>query len=111
MTDKQPQGLGDRIQQLMKGKELTAKHLAEQVGISPSVLSGWLQGQSPRDFEKAARLAEVLGVSLSYLLTGKPERTLSSSQTLAELVEGRETVLEGFLEVSIKRIILKGNKK
>lgn len=103
MTDDQ---LGHRIKQLLAEKELSEKHAAKEIGVAGSVLNGWCQNAVPRDYKAVKRLADLLGVSLSFLLTGEPEATLN----LEELVKGRDVVLDGYYHVSVKKITLKGGK-
>ncbi len=62
--------LGKRIRQLRTDKNLTAKVLAKEAGISASYLSEVEQGVSAISSEKLLGIAQQLGVSVNYLLEG-----------------------------------------
>lgn len=72
--------LGKRIRQLRTDKNLTAKVLAKEAGISASYLSEVEQGVSAISSEKLLGIAQQLGVSVNYLLEGDLQ---SQSRNLA----------------------------
>lgn len=68
-----------RIFALIKIQGIQQKDFAELVGVSPPKVSEWKSGKSKSYTDYLVRIAEVLGVSTDYLLTGKessppPER-------------------------------------
>lgn len=61
----------ERLDRLMKEKNIQQKDLAEKCGISSNGISTWkATGSYPRA-DVAVKIAKVLGVSVEYLVTGK----------------------------------------
>lgn len=63
--------LGKRIANLRKEKGYTQEGLAEKLGVSPQAVSKWENDQTCPDISILPLLAEMLGVSIDELLTGK----------------------------------------
>lgn len=61
--------LSDNIMTLRKHKNMSQDILADMVGVSRQTLSKWETGESLPDVEKAAKLAEIFGVSLDDLMS------------------------------------------
>lgn len=58
-------------QKLLDEKGLKNADVARATGISNMTLSDWKNGKSTPKQDKLMRIAEFLGVSLEYLMTGK----------------------------------------
>ena len=59
----------NRIKELRKQKNITAKELADMLGISQSMLTNYENGSStPRDNSIWEKLSEYFGVTVSYLM-------------------------------------------
>lgn len=82
---------------------MTARAAAKSAGCPQSTLSGWIHGATPTNFHHAKRLAEVLGVSFSYLMTGEADAPLDPR----EVMVGGETVIDGIMEVKVRRVKVK----
>lgn len=54
---------GARLEALIDARGLRKGWVAAQMGVSPSLLSRWMSGERTIGPERAARLAELLGVS------------------------------------------------
>lgn len=65
--------LGKRIASLRHKKELKQDALAEKLGVSPQAVSKWENDQTSPDISLLPLLAEILGVSVDELLSGKKE--------------------------------------
>lgn len=65
--------LGERIAQLRKEKGLKQDELAEMLGITPQAVSKWENDQTCPDISLLPKLAEILGVMVDELLSGKTE--------------------------------------
>ena len=65
--------LGKRIGTLRRQKELKQDDLAEMLGVSPQAVSKWENDQTCPDISLLPKLAEVLGVTVDELLSGKKE--------------------------------------
>jgi len=63
--------LGQRIRQRRQKLILTQQQLGEAVGLSPQHISAVEQDNRAPSLPSLARLAEELGVSVDYLVTGK----------------------------------------
>ena len=64
---------GDRLAAARDGARLTQKDLAQRVGIKTSTLRNWEDDLSEPRANRLSILAGILGVSLSWLLTGEGE--------------------------------------
>lgn len=58
------------MKNLRMKKKLSISQTADMVGVSPSTYRDWEYGREIRG-EPYAKISEVLGVSLNYLITGK----------------------------------------
>lgn len=65
--------LGRRIARLRREKELKQEELATQLDISPQAVSKWENDQTCPDITALPALAEILGVTVDELLTGKTQ--------------------------------------
>ena len=62
----------DRIWTLRLARGMTLQQVASHFGISAASVSSWEKGGSIPDGRKLARLADVLGTSIQYLVDGEP---------------------------------------
>lgn len=69
------EALGRRIARLRREKELKQEELATQLGISSQAVSKWENDQTCPDITALPALAEILGVTVDELLTGKTQET------------------------------------
>ena len=63
--------LGKRIAALRHEKGLKQDELAEKLAVSPQAVSKWENDQTCPDISLLPHLAEILGVSVDELLSGK----------------------------------------
>ena len=64
---------GDRLAGAREAAGLTQKSLAGRLGVKPSVISGWENDTKEPRANRLQMLSGLLGVSLSWLLTGEGE--------------------------------------
>lgn len=64
---------GDRLAAARDAAGLTQKELAQRVGIKTSTLRNWEEDLSEPRANRLSILAGIMGVSLSWLLTGEGE--------------------------------------
>lgn len=64
------ESLNERIKQLRKEKGLTQTQLADSLGVTDKAVSKWEVGEANPDISLLAKLSEIFGVSIDYLLTG-----------------------------------------
>lgn len=86
--DKNISGLifSDRLRSEMSKKGLTQVQLAEHAGVSQGSVSGWLNGAVPKA-DKLIKIAELLGVSQQWLLTGREPPEVPSRQSPYETMK------------------------
>lgn len=74
-----PRGIGDRIGELLElrklpnGKRMSQAKLAEEVGVTEKTINHWLKGRRIPNMGKLEKLANALGTTVTYLLTGKED--------------------------------------
>ena len=100
---------GIRLQKILKEKKLSLRELSRHTEVSPSVISGWLKGNSPTDLILIKNLSEHLGVSFSWLLTGSNEKG-SVVPSMSELFD-EQLYFDGYARIRIDRLIVKKDKK
>ena len=61
------------FEQLLETRGLTAYRVAKEAGITQTVLSNWKTGRKKPGIKAMTKIAEVLGVSVKYLETGKED--------------------------------------
>ncbi len=67
--------LGRRIARLRRERELKQEELATKLDVSPQAVSKWENDQTCPDITALPALAEILGVTVDELLTGKTQET------------------------------------
>ena len=67
--------LGKRIAMLRRQKGLKQDELAGMLEVSPQAVSKWENDQTCPDISLLPRLADILGVSVDELLSGKKEQS------------------------------------
>ena len=65
--------LGDRIALLRRGRGWSQTELARQLHISASAVGMYEQGRREPSVETLIAISQTFGVSLDYLLSGKPD--------------------------------------
>ena len=81
--------LGERIRKARKGKgKMTQAELAERIGVHEMTVRRWEAGERTPDVDSLQKISGVLGVSVSDLLTGVPEVSISKPK-------GNENALPG----------------
>lgn len=70
--------LGKRIREKREMLELTQEQLAIATGLTPQYVSLIEQGKRDPSVSSLSRLAEELGITVDYLITGK-ETTIAST--------------------------------
>jgi transcriptional regulator with XRE-family HTH domain len=63
--------IGKRIRKRRQILEMTQKELAEAIGVTPQHISAIEQDKRDPSLSSLGKLAEELGVTIDYLMTGK----------------------------------------
>lgn len=78
------EGVAIRIREARRALGLTQDELARRVGVSRSAIAQWETDRTGQVRANLARVAAVLGVSISYLMTGESEAGLMNVETADE---------------------------
>lgn len=80
--------LGDKITLLRKQKNLSQGDLADKIGISRDAIGKYERGDIMPTADKAKKMADLLGVSLDFLMSDKDkEETLVDADMLYRMQE------------------------
>lgn len=77
----------ERIFNLLKEKGITQSALADKIGVRQATISDWKRKKTTPSAETIGLIAEILGVSTDYLITGK-EYAPAPSQTVNQGIFG-----------------------
>ena len=77
----------ERIFNLLKEKGITQSALADKIGVRQATISDWKRKKTTPSAETIGLIAEILGVSTDYLITGN-EYEPSPSQTVNQGIFG-----------------------
>jgi transcriptional regulator with XRE-family HTH domain len=80
-----PQDIGTRIRAARRDRGLTQDELADQVGVSRSAVAQWETGRTGQVTGNLSRIADVLEVSVEYLMHGDDKRAAGEVQQGDEL--------------------------
>jgi transcriptional regulator with XRE-family HTH domain len=96
MADSTPEReeIAKRIRALRRAKGLSLHHLAEQSDISAGYLSEIERGLSEVSGVKLARVAEHLGVTADYLLSGRPDPAAGATVQIPQALSEAAKVLD-----------------
>ena len=97
-------------QKILDEKKLKSSDVSRGTGISNMTLSDWKHGKSKPKMDKMKKIAEYLGVSVDYLMTGK-EPTESKYSTEMALLVGKLRNDKSMSEALLKYFELPEDKK
>lgn len=100
------------LNRLMTEKSITVERAADVAGVSKSNIVSWRSGVAPTNFDAVKKLAELMGVTFSFLLTGE-EDSLSGHITpsVTEVFREADTLFDGYAKITIQRLIPRDEKK
>ena len=115
---KREQIMWDIFEQLLQEKGITAYQVCRDLNIAQSTISNWKNRKSFIGSELAIRIAQYLGVSVDYLLTGNErtkyyandestvnaQRLVSKYRTLLDSAEGNSPENIKLAEDMLKRL-------
>ena len=81
----------ERLKDELSYQSLTQKELAEKTGISVNTIRGWFSKDLVPDVFNAVKVAQALGITVEYLVTGTEENQAEKELTelkakLADLI-------------------------
>jgi transcriptional regulator with XRE-family HTH domain len=72
-------GFSERLVDLLRGKGITQKQLAAELGNSETKVTDWKRGKSTPSPDDLIRISQMLDVSIDFLLTGVDVGSLPDS--------------------------------
>lgn len=78
---------GEKISKLKKLKKMSQVELAEKTGISRDAISKYERGDVIPSIEYAKRIADVLGVSLDYLVSESDQEEVLDNEAVKRIKE------------------------
>ncbi len=113
--------IGFRIKAERLFNGLTQKQLAERMGVSQTAIALWENGSRSISIDIAEDLAEILGISASYILFGESEDTKTSepapknkpvnANTIAAHFDGAEFTEEELEEIRAYADFIKSRRQ
>lgn len=99
--------LGERIKEARLRKKLTQKQLAKLLNVTDATVNRYEKNVRKPDAEMLKRIAEILGVSVDYLLgTEEKNETIAahrSDNPIDDLPEEAKRSIEEFKEYILKK--------
>lgn len=74
------QNLGHKLDYLIVSSNLSTRSLAKEIGVSPTSISLWRNGQRKPNFSRALKLAQYFQIPVTDLLTPCDEKVQSGVQ-------------------------------
>ena len=81
--------VGERIQELRKKKGFSQEKLAEYLNMSRQAVAKWEQNVCEPNLDCLARMSDLFGVDLDYLIRGKASEEINSGNVVRE----KETII------------------
>jgi transcriptional regulator with XRE-family HTH domain len=78
---------GEKLTKLKKQKKISQIEIAKRTGISRDAISKYERGDVTPSIEYAKRIAEVLGVSLDYLVSENDNEDILDKETVNRIKE------------------------
>lgn len=99
------ESFGERLDRLIKEKELSYRELGKRCDISHSTIASWAGKDSatPTDHQALKRISKELEVSFEYLLLGEVEE--DEYEIGDHYVESSDPIYSGFAKVVIYPMI------
>ncbi|HHP8293155.1 TPA: LexA family protein [Acinetobacter baumannii] len=81
--------LGTRLKNLRKSKKLTQQQVADAIGVSKTSVIYWEKDENLPKYDSLMTLAQILGVTSDYLLSGKGSDSLDKNVSAPFPIAGR----------------------
>lgn len=95
--------IGDRIKQLRKEKNMTQRIIAKKMGTTEVAISNWETGKNELRGENLLKIAEILGVSSTWLQTGNGKQHCKGDISINNLPEDVKEVIALFQQLTLKQ--------
>lgn len=94
---------GSILSKLIAERNLTLKKIADGTGIPRSNISEWIAGRSPQLSDDLVKLAEYLGVTLDFLVTGKNQEEKLIDEIIKDTAERFVQVHRGVYRITVEK--------
>lgn len=94
----------ERIDEILKSKNLMRKDLCEKIDISTQSLTDWSRKGSVPNAEIMVRIAKELGTTVEYLITGETVEGIKLSQEDIQLLNDYHSLANPF-KISINTML------
>lgn len=84
----------DNIKTLIKQSNTTQRGLAVKCGFSPRSIETWIASNQLPDAFQTYKIAQNLGVSIEYLITGKNADNKETIERIRQLLQNVDTELD-----------------
>lgn len=78
----------NNVKDLLKEKGINQTELAVQIGVGVRTFQDWVYRKAVPDLEKIKKIADILGVTVDYLITGKTQELSTEENKLLNLYRG-----------------------
>jgi transcriptional regulator with XRE-family HTH domain len=95
--------IGDRIKQLRKENNMTQRIIAKKMGTTEVAISNWETGKNELRGENLLKIAEILGVSSTWLQTGNGKQHHKGDSSINNLPDDVKEVITLFQQLTPKQ--------
>jgi len=92
---------------LLEEKNIGVREAGKIAGVGASTIMSWKSGATPENYLAVKRLAEGLGTTLSFLLTGEDDSRANLTPSITEVFEDGGPLFDGYAKIQIQRLIPK----
>ncbi len=97
---------------LMDERNIGVREAARIAEVGASTVMSWRSGALPENYIAVKKLAEALGTTMSFLLTGEDEtRAKNTVPAISEIFEDGGSLFDGYAKVTIQRLIPRNENK
>lgn len=101
--------LNERLAKLLQGKNITQKELASKAGVTEAAVSHYLKGDRVPRASVLARIAQALGTTVDYLVSGNEEEQENEIQYAQRLIARNVYQMSKEEKMEIIRILMADN--
>lgn len=95
-------GIGERIKQLRSQRDISQIGLANQIGVSKSVISSYENNVHYPPYDILLKMARLFGVSTDYLLGASGNRSISVEGLTDTQIESVTAIINELREINKK---------
>ncbi len=98
---------------IMDEKSIGVREASRLAGVGASTIMSWRSGALPEDYLAVKKLAEAMGTTMSFLLTGEDDAKPTGPPSITEVFDDGGEIFDGYAKITIQRLVpkLKNSKK